>query len=49
MEAALKRVEEKEYRAALMMRGIPKERIRMYGFGFRGKQVLIGNRDQSDI
>ena len=49
VEAALKRIEEKEYRAALMMRGIPKERIRMYGFGFRGKQVLIGNRDQSDI
>ncbi len=49
VEAALKRIEEKEYRAALMMRGLPKERIRMYGFGFRGKQVLIGNRDQSDI
>ncbi len=49
VEAALKQIEEKKYRAALMMRGLPKERIRMYGFGFRGKQVLIGNRDQSDI
>lgn len=40
---ALKQIEKKDYQAALTARGIPKERIRKYGFAFCGKRVLIGS------
>lgn len=42
VEAALKQIEDKAYESFLIARGIPKERIRKYGFAFRGKNVLIG-------
>ena len=42
VQAALKQIEEKEYDRALIAKGIPKERLRRYGFAFRGKEVLIG-------
>ncbi|MCI5584941.1 MAG: ATP-binding protein [Lachnospiraceae bacterium] len=45
IEAALEQLEKKGYAAGLMARGIPKERIRSYGFAFQGKQVLIGSRE----
>lgn len=40
--AALRQIEEKAYDTELVVRGIPKERIRHYGFAFEGKKVLIG-------
>lgn len=39
---ALRQIKEKEYETELLERNIPKERIRHYGFAFKGKQVLIG-------
>ncbi|MGN0404429.1 MAG: PD-(D/E)XK nuclease domain-containing protein, partial [Bariatricus sp.] len=39
---ALKQIQEKEYMANLIARGIKREHIRCYGFAFQGKKVLIG-------
>ena len=43
--SALKQIEERDYQASLIARGIPKERIRKYGFAFCGKRVLIAQQD----
>lgn len=40
---AIKQIEERNYKASLVAKGIPGERIRRYGFAFCGKKVLIGN------
>ena len=34
---------EKQYEANLISKGIPREKIRKYGFAFEGKNVLIGS------
>lgn len=40
--SAHKQIEEKQYEAALLARGIQEEKIHKYGFAFEGKTVLIG-------
>lgn len=42
VKAALQQIKEKNYDAELEAAGIPKDRIRHYGFAFEGKKVLIG-------
>lgn len=39
--AALKQIEDRNYKTTLTAKGIPEDRIRKYGFAFCGKQVLI--------
>lgn len=40
-QSALRQIEDKNYDAELISRGISRERIRHYGFAFEGKKVLI--------
>ena len=42
VQSAHRQIEEKQYAEQLLARGVPRERIRSYGFAFQGKKVLIG-------
>ncbi len=42
VQAALRQIENKQYETVLMEKGVPRERIRKYGFAFCGKEVFIG-------
>ena len=42
VKQALRQIEEKQYSAQLIARGIPENKIRSYGFAFQGKKILIG-------
>ncbi len=46
---ALKQIQEKEYASVLLAKGIAKERIRAYGFAFRGKDVRIEGAPGGDF
>ena len=42
VKSALMQIEEMQYDKILTEHGVPKEKIRKYGFAFEGKKVLIG-------
>ena len=42
VNSAVQQIEDKKYSAVLETKGISVERIRKYGFAFKGKEVLIG-------
>ncbi len=42
IKSALAQIEEKKYEQTLIEHGLPKEKIRKYGFAFEGKKVRIG-------
>lgn len=47
--SALAQIEEKNYAASLLAKGIPPAKIRCYGFAFQGKTVLIGTDSHDSL
>ena len=46
--SALEQIEKRRYEELLLEKGIPRERIRKYGFAFYGKRVLIARAGTLD-
>lgn len=44
VQKALKQIDNQNYAASLVAKGIPEQCIRKYGFAFKGKEVLIGKK-----
>lgn len=42
VKGAHQQIEDFHYETNLLTRGIPAEKVRKYGFAFKGKEVLIG-------
>lgn len=49
VDAALRQIVDKKYASVLMAGGIPLERIRIYGFAFQGKHILVDGGFLADI
>lgn len=49
VRTALDQITEKNYDAELLLQGIPADRIRHYGFAFKGKKVLIGQDEIQNV
>ena len=41
VRSAIRQIIDKKYAIALEAKGVPKDRIRIYGFAFRGKEVYV--------
>lgn len=48
VKTALRQIIEKKYAAALLAKGMRRERIRIYGIAFHGKQILVDGGALSD-
>lgn len=46
VQATIRQINEKNYAASLIQKGIPDNKIRKYGFAFQGKKVLIGSESK---
>ena len=44
VKEALAQIDRQKYETILVAKGVPKGKIRKYGFAFRGKTVLIGEK-----
>ena len=49
VQKALRQIDEKNYQANLVAKGIPEGHIRKYGFAFCGKNVLIGGMSKGKV
>ena len=43
VQSALRQIDDKNYDAELIERGVARDSIKHYGFAFEGKKILIGS------